>query len=425
MKDKKFDSETGNKSNQDSQVNNSNQESQIDLNSMTNEELIEILKECDYLIIEVSKKAGKYKDFARRVYYKRSIDYRKLKEDHKKELEMEYYNNPKYCKNCGKVIPYEYRFLKDFCNSSCAAKYNNNKNRIKKSSNTKPSSKERCKDNILAYNHNRIIDNKYGHLGIPHIGPGCCPICGEYHCDSEFCKTHSFQQMLGFVEHLGFNPTVIGTKEVIEEFNRVKEMIRKLYWDDLLSRAELGEKFNYVYGKDHHYTMPSSVLDNLGIQRRSLSDAQKLNVKQGKNTLAYQGQLVSHSTWFGTTVRLRSSYELDYAIKLDKLEVRYFVENLRIEYFDTSMNRKRIAIPDFYLPDTNEIIEIKSDFTLDIQEMTDKFLTYESLGYMPKLILEHEEVDLYNIETLISEDRLNRIKTHNIKIIKSSISRNP
>lgn len=159
MEDKEFNSETGNKSNQNSQVNNSSQESQIDLNSMTNEELIEILKGCDYLIIEVSKKAGKCKDFARRIYYKRGIDYRKLKEDHKKELEMEYYNNPKYCKSCGKVISYEHRFLKDFCNSSCAAKYNN-KNRIKKSSNIKSSSKEN-KDNILAYNHNRIIDNKY------------------------------------------------------------------------------------------------------------------------------------------------------------------------------------------------------------------------------------------------------------------------
>ena len=32
--------------------------------------------------------------------------------------------NPKYCKHCGKEIPYEKR-ENDFCNSSCAASFNN------------------------------------------------------------------------------------------------------------------------------------------------------------------------------------------------------------------------------------------------------------------------------------------------------------
>lgn len=35
-----------------------------------------------------------------------------------------YYNNPKYCLQCGKLIPYEKRENK-FCSSSCAAVYNN------------------------------------------------------------------------------------------------------------------------------------------------------------------------------------------------------------------------------------------------------------------------------------------------------------
>ena len=38
----------------------------------------------------------------------------------------EYYKNPKVCKVCGKVIPYEKRFNNNyFCSSSCAATYNN------------------------------------------------------------------------------------------------------------------------------------------------------------------------------------------------------------------------------------------------------------------------------------------------------------
>lgn len=49
--------------------------------------------------------------------------------------------------------------------------------------------------------------------------------------------------------------------------------------------------------------------------------------------------------------------------------------------------RNRVAIPDFYLPETNEIIEIKSSWTFDKQNMKDKFIAYKKLGYAPKVIL--------------------------------------
>ena len=102
------------------------------------------------------------------------------------------------------------------------------------------------------------------------------------------------------------------------------------------------------------------------------------------------------------------------------------IEQTKIEYFDTLLNKTRIAIPDFYLPDTNEIVEIKSDFTLDIQEMLDKFGAYKNLGYIPKLILEHKEVSIYNIENEISKDRIDKIKTGNIKrILLTKNAKNP
>ena len=91
---------------------------------------------------------------------------------------------------------------------------------------------------------------------------------------------------------------------------------------------------------------------------------------------------------------------------LDNKKISYKVEEIRLEYFDTLLNKKRVAVPDFFLPDTNELVEIKSDFTLDIQEMLDKFKVYKESGYIPRLILEHEEIDLYNIDNLISEERL-------------------
>jgi len=43
------------------------------------------------------------------------------------------------------------------------------------------------------------------------------------------------------------------------------------------------------------------------------------------------------------------------------------------------------------------IVEIKSEYTLDIQEMKDKVKAYKELGYNFKLILNNEEVDLYSL----------------------------
>ena len=122
-----------------------------------------------------------------------------------------------------------------------------------------------------------------------------------------------------------------------------------------------------------------------------------------------------HTTWTGEEVFLRSSYELDYAEYLDSNQISYSVEELRIEYFDSQQNKTRIAIPDFYISSTNEIVEIKSDFTLDIQEMLDKFDAYKNLGYIPKLILEKEEIDLYNIENEVGEERFNKINNSHFK----------
>lgn len=68
------------------------------------------------------------------------------------------------------------------------------------------------------------------------------------------------------------------------------------------------------------------------------------------------------------------------------------MENLRICYWDSKMSCERISIPDFYLPKTNEIIEIKSNYTYDKQNMNDKFKAYKKQGYKVKLILDKKEM---------------------------------
>jgi hypothetical protein len=410
--------ETGILSNLDSQVNNSNLENQIDLESMTDEELINLLIDCNYSTSEVSRRIGKFLGYAARIYKKRGIDYNKLREENKR-LRLNQYNlNPNKCQHCGKELDWEHRNNK-YCSSSCAASENNkgvirNPNGIN-GEKTTISNIER-NDNKTARIHNKLL-LKYSELKIPEINPGCCPICGEYHCENEFCKKHNFQQLISLVNHLNFDPEAIGTKNVFSEFERVRELVYDLYWNQRKSGIELEQLFNY--GKFTIY----DVLSYLEIPRRTAGDAVKNSILTGRSNIAssnnsmFNNNQCWHTTWFGEKVFLRSSYEIDYAKELDSNKIFYQVESIRLEYFDTLLNKTRIAVPDFYLPNTNEIVEIKSDFTLDIQEMLDKFGAYKNLGYIPKLILEHKEVSLYNIENEISKDRIDKIKTGNIKQI--------
>ena len=85
--------------------------------------------------------------------------------------------------------------------------------------------------------------------------------------------------------------------------------------------------------------------------------------------------------------------------KLDEEKILYQYEPFRIEYFDSKRNVIRYAIPDFLLINTNEIVEIKSSYTIKnhVQEMKDKFAAYQKMGYTPKLLLDWEFVDIRNI----------------------------
>ena len=188
--------------------------------------------------------------------------------------------------------------------------------------------------------------------------------------------------------------------------------------------VELGKMFNY---SSKIGLMPQYVFKILEIPRRTHPLAQRnylinnpsVKLKFSDKIFKQNLKTENHISWNGEVYYLRSSYETEYADYLDGLKILYMVEELCIVYFDSQLGINRIAVPDFYLPETNEIIEIKSDFTLDIQEMLDKFEAYKKFGYIPKLILEKEEVDLYNIESQISKERLERIKTKNIKNFKT------
>ncbi len=357
----------------------------MDIRNLTNEELIKVFEECDYSLSKIDVKYGLYKTESLRLFRRRKINYKEIKSNNINLQKEKYEKNPKLCKHCGKPIPWEKRLTNEYCSSSCAASENN---------------KGVVRNPIGGFKKQERTESKR------------CTVCGELGCSNEFCKTHDTQQLNSLADHVGFDKTKIGTKEVFNEFTRVRHLIYDLYWNKGYSRIDLGKEFNYT-----NNLMPSKVLKNtLGIPTRSLSEAVRNSIELNKKMVPSSTRFETnqHISWNGDSVFLRSSYEKSFAERLDLEKITYRVEELRIEYYDSQQDKIRIAIPDFYLPEANEIIEIKSDFTLDIQEMRDKFDAYRKQGYIPRLILENEEIDLENLENLINKKRLDKIKYKNI-----------
>lgn len=222
-----------------------------------------------------------------------------------------------------------------------------------------------------------------------------CKYCGQPNNDNyDHSICHKYR-IFKSLEKFGFDKSVIGTTKLFDEYNRIRNIIEDFYLLNGSNESLLKEKFNYTSGSANFH----KILKSLGIQPRNNSEALKEAYINGRinNVVINQYKSEWHNTWDGKEVYLRSSYESDYANELDKQQIRYEVESLRIKYYNTKLNEYKCAIPDFYLPDTNTIVEIKSDWALDIEEMKDKVKAYKDLCYDFKLILEHNEI---NIELL-------------------------
>lgn len=226
-----------------------------------------------------------------------------------------------------------------------------------------------------------------------------CNICGQiyneddHHCKNEFCKKHNLKHIKLLIKYFGFDKNKLGTLEVENEYNRIRNIIYNLYWKNNLSSWEISKLFNYPNG--NHLIQDIFVI--MYIPKRNYKEASKLailNPNKYNREISYQYKSGWHTTWNNKEVYLRSSYELDYAKELDKQQIDYEVEQLRIKYFNSILNEYKCAIPDFYIPFTNTIVEIKSNYTLNVQEMKDKFKAYKELGYNCKLICDHREMEI-------------------------------
>jgi len=203
----------------------------------------------------------------------------------------------------------------------------------------------------------------------------------------KYCKEcHKYIQNKEFFKKLG-----VYQENLLKTNQDALNLLKKEYFIKRKSLGDLTNKYNVQPSSIHFFFKKN------GIILKTVSQGVKDSILNGKLSRGGNNQYKCgwHTTWNNKKVYLRSSYELDYAKMLDSYRILYGVEAKRIEYFDTIKNKNRIAIPDFYLLDLNMLIEIKSSYTLDLQNMKDKFKEYEKLGYKTKLILDKKEVDLY------------------------------
>ena len=294
------------------------------------------------------------------------------------------------CENCGSE--YDIGYSTRFCSLKCVRSFstkNDNKHQKKAAKciicgidifiNKRASiSKCKCKDcQNLTFKKCKICGHTF-------IGTKNQQFC------SDICKNISKQKIA--LTHFGFNNATIGTQDVFNEYNNIKNILYKLYWIENKSFNDIAVIFNYKYNPGNL----SKIFKYLNINRRTFSESNINAYLNGKvNSLTHnQYKCGWHTTWNNKKVFLRSSYEFDYAQELDIQHVDYDVECLRIKYFNTRLNSYHCAIPDFYIPALNMIVEIKSDWTLDIQEMRDKMKAYKDLGYNFKLICNHNEMVL-------------------------------
>jgi len=203
-----------------------------------------------------------------------------------------------------------------------------------------------------------------------------------------FINTQSYKRRSKNLEKLGFD---FANPNVREEYNKLQELLSHDYLIKCMSMPDIMSA----------YKIPSSktlfdLFKILKIQSRTFSECTKLTITNGKwnHPEQYNFKNGWHKAWNGEYVYYRSSYELNYCKILDDQKIIYKMEPIRIQYYCTQNECYKIAIPDFLIPEQNLIVEIKSTYWYNEQQMKDKLKAYKELGYNFKLILEGNEIEI-------------------------------
>lgn len=162
------------------------------------------------------------------------------------------------CENCGKEHNGSYGSGR-FCCKECARAFST------KNDNSKQLKEVKCiecgtniyvnkRASIKSYlcdkcKHNKnVIVRQFGNRTKKLL---TCKICGRTYihgtggCKNIFCKEH---RIIGFnllIKYFSFDKNKLGTLEVENEYNRIRDIIYNLYWKENLAAFQIAQKFNF------------------------------------------------------------------------------------------------------------------------------------------------------------------------------------
>lgn len=286
---------------------------------------------------------------------------------HNKHQEK-YNNNHKHCLNCDTPISYDNRYNK-FCCRSCSASYTN-----------KHRDPECYQKSKLTLSLNRIPQS----TRITKIN--WCKVTGKpisklrpHDCDPWY-KSIKVKTISRLAE--AYNIT-LRTKNTSIQLSAALDNIKLLYEEHLMCPSEIAKILNI--SKELVYY----ILKLAHVQLRDNVTATLLSkLTQESKPVKNQYKTGYHKDWQGISHFYRSSYELKTYKQLDNIKLSYQTESIRIVYEDSQKSCLRVAIPDIVI-DNNIIIEVKSTYTYDRSNMSDKWGAYHSAGYQCILVLDH------------------------------------
>lgn len=279
-----------------------------------------------------------------------------------------------------------------FCSYECSARYSNNKRKENGTNRHSEETRKKISESLLKFTQ-KYGQANYNKNGERYFLPKkkkikICKVCGQEICKyPDICKQYLLRKKSINLQKLGFDISKIGTPEIYDEYFKLNRYLLIEYNVKENSLRSICDKHNMTCE-----TSLCKIMDMYGIKRNDQSYSHVLSFKHNRCkpltdiNITYKHGF--HTTWDNNQVYYRSSYELEYCKYLDSKKIHYEMEYLRIPYFDSEMNRLRIAIPDFYIPSKNLLIEIKGDYTYSKQNMIDRFRAYKQNGYDYQLVLE-------------------------------------
>lgn len=166
-----------------------------------------------------------------------------------------------------------------------------------------------------------------------------CPVCNvdvlklwqHISMKAKNCEEHARHQRE--IMEMYFNSD-LGLDSIAEEINS--------------SRHTITKQFTTFFGKEKTQERNQKVKSCLCSERANI----------GFNTKNRFGTIVFYDSKNNGRVKLRSKLELKYAMDLDSKNISWEYEKANFNYIDVE-GKRRTYTPDFYLPETNEYLEIK------------------------------------------------------------------